>query len=118
VFVDVLGLTETSRWREQRYWWLDKPDTSTMRATGASSPGCDVRRDRLARRELEILPFAPEPDGSECVAPIELDSVIENSTMYAFERRDGGLLKKIVCCGLVDGTLALFEVMRPPEQCS
>jgi WD40 repeat protein len=116
VFVDVLGLTENSRWRQQRYWWLDKPDTFTMRATEANSTGCEVRSDRVTWRKLEVVPCAPRSDGCECVARIELDSVIENSTMYAFERREGGLLKTIACCGLVDGTLALFEVMRPPER--
>jgi WD40 repeat protein len=116
VFDDVLDLTETSSWREQRYWWKDKPDTFTMRgSTEANSPGCAVGYERATNRELEVSPFAPRPDGCDCVARVELESVIQYPTVHAFERRDG-VLRTIACCGLRDGMLAVFELVRLPGQ--
>jgi hypothetical protein len=62
VFADVLDLTETSHWREQLFWWEDKPDTFTLRSsTEAISPGCAVRRD-APERVFEVLPNARRPD--------------------------------------------------------
>jgi WD40 repeat protein len=110
VFVDVLDLIEASRLREQRYRWLDKPDTFTMRTTETNSPGCEVDSDN--RGELS---FFPRPDGCECVARVELGSIIMRSTMLAFERHEQGLLTTIACCRLLDGRLAVFEVMQLPE---
>jgi hypothetical protein len=110
-------VTGTSRWREQRYWWKDRPDTFIMRAsTETSSPGCAVGYDRTTNCVFEVLPNTPRPDGCECVARVELDTVIQHPTVHAFERREGGVLKTIACCGLRDGTLAVFELVRLPEQ--
>jgi WD domain, G-beta repeat len=102
VFVDVLDLTEASRWREQRYSWMNRPDTFTMRAsTEENSLGCTVGSVRGF--VLEVVPFSPRPDGCECTARVELDSWIQISPMYAFERHERGMLKTIACCVLGDG---------------
>jgi WD40 repeat protein len=109
-------VTEIIYWREKRCWRKGKPDTFTLHAaTEASSPGCVVGRGRAENRELEVLPFAAPPQWCNCAARVELESCVLLWTMHAFERFEGGLLRTIVCCGLNDGTVAVFELVRSPE---
>jgi WD40 repeat protein len=115
VFLDELDLVETSRRREQRYWWEDRADKFTLRpSTETTSTGCEVGRGDTSL-ELEVLPSASPPDECRCVARVELDSFIRCSTLYAFERLKGGVLGTVVCCGLLNGTVAVFELVRLPE---
>jgi WD domain, G-beta repeat len=110
VFFRVLDLTETSCWHEQRYWWKDRPDAFTLcSSTEASVSGCKVGRGGRFKM-LEVLPCAPRPDGCECVARVELDSVILKCAFYAFEILEGGVLKTIACCGLHNGTMACLKL--------
>jgi hypothetical protein len=118
VFDDV-DLTETSRWREQRYRWNDESCRFTLRAsTETNSPGCavDCNYGGTLYQMLDVFPFDPRPDDCECVARIEFEDFIVKSTMHACERREGGVLKTIVSCATQDGTLAVFELVRLPEK--
>jgi hypothetical protein len=84
-------------------------------STETRASGCDVGSgDRVT--VLEFLPDVPRPDGCECVARVELDSSIQRSTLRAFERLERGMQTTMAYCRLLDGTLALFEVIRLPEQ--
>jgi hypothetical protein len=84
-------------------------------STETRASGCDVGSgDRVT--VLEFLPDVPLPDGCECVARVELGSSIQGSALHAFERLERGMLTTLAYCRLLDGTLALLEVTRLPEQ--
>jgi hypothetical protein len=71
----------------------------------------------------EVLPFAPRPNGYECVARVELDSIIWISTMYRFgHRSEGGrldiltssqqVLLKTMCCLTASVALLILLSIR------
>jgi WD40 repeat protein len=116
LFPGELDVTETCHWREKWCWWTGKPDSFTLKAsTEANSRGCVVGHGRARYRDLEVSPYAAPPHECKCVISVELDSSILLSTVYAFERFEGGLLRTIVCCGLENGTVAVFELVRLRE---
>jgi hypothetical protein len=57
----------------------------------------------------------PRPEGCDCVARVEPDSHIHGATVFVFERHEVGVRKTIACCGLFDGTLTVFELVRLPD---
>jgi WD40 repeat protein len=110
VFLGELDTTKARRWHEQRSCI---PKLFLLRdSTDAYLPGCRIYLNGVMRRELFVVPYASKPDVCTCFARVQLGSTVEDSSLFAFERHEEGVGKTMVCCGLFDGTLGLFELRR------
>jgi WD40 repeat protein len=115
VFVERVEGSGAGSWHETRFWWIHRPNEFRLNASsGSGSTGCVLGRNRSDARCLLVTSRSAMLDPMcTCVAILNLESDIVDSSLFAFERNCGGNGEGelVVCCGLADGTVAVFDFL-------
>lgn len=111
VFSDEVSSVGSTSWIKERRWAFDRPDTFSLDGRdGEETDGC------LVSCNVEDFKVSLSASASaapcSCAAQIHLGAGIVKHTLYALNRCKDGRWQTAVCCGLYDGTLAIFDFVR------